>query len=164
MRAFCLRVQLLLPLALVAGWFAPSSQAAESALKLLPTELRLRSGPQTWRFDQVAAHWALTGIEVKGSIVARPLSRADSFWVGAGEALGYQVLTNTPAEKAVRFSLSQGDVTYRVRSSDPLPVVHWECDRTNEIVCAFCSAKSGADEHGAWVTRGWVATDVDASE
>jgi hypothetical protein len=137
---------------------------AQSALEISPTELRLRAGPQTWRFNQSAGHWALAGIEVNGRIVARPLSHADSFWVGAGEAVSYEVLTNTAVEKAVRFSLAQGSVTYRVRSSDPLPVMHWECDRTNETVCALCSSENAAQEHGAWVTRGWVATDADASE
>jgi hypothetical protein len=154
----------LLFLVLLLNLLVPPGLAAESALEISPTELRLQYGPQTWRFDNVAGHWALAGIEVKGRIVARPLSRADSFWVGGSEAESYEVLTNTPAERTVRFSLAQGSVTYRVRSSDPLPMVHWECDQTNETICAFCSAKSAAQEHGAWVTRGWVATDADASE
>ena len=164
MCACSVRIPFLLFLVLLLNLLVPSVLAAESALEISPTELRLQSGPQTWRFDNVAGHWALAGIEVKGRIVARPLSRADSFWVGGSEAESYEVLTNTPAEKAVRFSLAQGSVTYRVRSSDPLPMVHWECDQTNETICAFCSATRAAQEHGAWVTRGWVATDADASE
>ena len=150
-------------LMLTLAW-GPPSFAIESALQISPNELRLQVGPQTWKFEQVARRWGLAGVEVKGSIVARPFSRADSFWVGGGEAVGYEVLTNTAEDKALRFSLNHGTVTYRLRSSDPLPMVHWECDRTNETICTFCSATSAPQEHGAWVTRGWVATDADASE
>ena len=164
MRCLALQFTLLLQLLLVSSSWVPTSLATESALEISPAELRLRAGSQTWRFDRAAGHWALAGIEVKGKIVARPLSRADSFWVGAGEAVSYEVPADTPAEKAVRFSLAQGSVTCRVRSSDSLPLVHWECDRTNETVCALCAGTSAAQEHGAWVTRGWVATDTDASE
>jgi hypothetical protein len=121
-------------------------------------------GAQTWRFDQFAGRWALAGVAVNDRLVARPLSSEDSFWLGGGEALRYEVLTNTAAEKAVRFALTKGAVTYRIRAGEPLPVMHWESDRTNETVCALCSAASSLSEHGAWVTRGWVATDADDSE
>ena len=150
-------------LMLLLTW-ASVSLATESALEVSPKELRLQAGPQTWRFDQVEGRWSLAGIEVNGRIVARPLSRADAFWLGAGEAVRYEVLTDTALEKSLRFSLAQGSATYRVRSKDPLPVVHIELDRTNETTCAFRSAISAAQEHGAWLTRGWVATDADGSE
>ena len=164
MHSLALRFTLVLQFLLMLSSWVPTSLAAESALEITPAELRLRSGPQTWQFNQIAGQWALVGIEVKGSVLARPLTRADSFWVGAGEAASYEVLRNTAAESAVRFSLNEGSVTFRVRSSDPVPVVHWECDCTNETVCAFCSSASATQEHGAWVTRGWVATDDDGSE
>jgi hypothetical protein len=155
---------LVLSVVVTGPWTAQKLRAGVIGLEISSNRMRLQAGPQTWQFDQADGHWSLSGIEVSGRIVARPLSRLDSFWLGAGEAASYEVRTNTPAEKAVRFSLSQGSVTCRVRAVDPLPVVHWECDRTNETLCAFCSGTSAAQEHGAWVTRGWVATDADASE
>ncbi|MGA2863693.1 MAG: NPCBM/NEW2 domain-containing protein [Verrucomicrobiota bacterium] len=138
--------------------------AAEIGLDLSSTQVRLRAGPQTWWFSQEAGQWSLVGIEVGGMIVAQPSSRADSFWVGAGEGLSLEVLTNSPTEKAVRFPLGRGSATYRVRASDALPVVHVELDGPGELLCAFYSKASAANEHGAWVTRGWVATDADGSE
>jgi len=101
---------------------------------------------------------------VEGGIVARPLSRADCFWLGAGEAASYEVLTNTPAEKALRFSLAQGSVIYRVRANDPIPVVHVEVGSTNETLCSSRSNASALQDHGAWVTRWWVATEADGAE
>jgi hypothetical protein len=155
---------LFLALMLTGLWQAQKLPGADIGLEISPGNLCLQAGAQTWRFDQADGHWSLAGIEVKGRVVARPLARADAFWVGAGEAASYDVLANTPAEKAVRFSLSLGSVVYRVRSSDPLPVVHLELDCANETVCAFSSGTSAAQEHGAWVTRGWVATDADGAE
>ena len=138
--------------------------AAEISLASSSKELRLSTGPQTWRFSQAAGQWSLAGIEVQGIVVAQPSSLSDSFWVGAGKGLSLQVLMNSEAEKAVRFSLDHGSATYRVRASDTLPLVHVELDGSGELVCAFCSKASAAEEHGAWVTRGWVATDADDSE
>ena len=138
--------------------------ATEVGLDLSPAQLHLRVGSQTWRFRQFAGRWALADIAVNDRVVARPLSNEDSFWIGGGEASSYEVLTNTAAEKAVRFALKEGTVTYRVRAGEPLPVMHWEFDRTTETVGALCSVASSFPEHGAWVTRGWVATDADASE
>jgi len=138
--------------------------ARDIGLELLPEELRLRSGQQTWCFDRTERGWSLGGVEVKRGIVARPLSRADGFWLGAGDAPSYEVLTNTPAEKALRFSLAQGSVVYRVRSIDPIPVMHVEVGSTNETICAFRGNASALQEHGTWVTRGWVATDADGAE
>ena len=138
--------------------------AGEIGLEISPQRLRLRAGPQTWRFDQEGGRWSLAGIEVKGRVVARPLARSDAFWIGAGEASSYDILTDSPSEKAVRFSLGPGSAIYRARSGDALPVVHLEFDRTNETRCVFCCGTSAIREHGAWVTRGWVATDADNSE
>jgi len=68
--------------------------ATELNLNLSPAELDLRVGAQTWRFDQFAGRWALAGVEVNDRVVARPLSSEDSFGIGGGEALSYEMLTN----------------------------------------------------------------------
>jgi hypothetical protein len=138
--------------------------AAESGLTISPNQLGLRIGGQTWVFDRSADRWALARVEVKGAAVCQPLSRTDSFWQGSGEALGYEVLTNHATESAVRFLCERGSAIYRVRSGDPLPVVHVNFERDEETLCVFASFAVAAQEHGAWVTRGWVATDADASE
>jgi hypothetical protein len=77
--------------------------AAEIGLDPSSTQARLRAGPQTWWFNQEAGQWSLAGIEVRGMTVAQPSSREDSFWMGAGEGLSLEVLTNRPTEKAVRL-------------------------------------------------------------
>ncbi len=162
MRAF-LRY-LVLPCLMVVLCRGQGAIAARIGLDISSTQIHLRAGPQTWRFNQEAGQWSLAGIEVRGMTVARPSSREDSFWMGAGEGLSLEVLTNSPTEKAVRFPLGHGSATYRVRAGDALPVVHVELDGPGELLCAFCSKAGAANEHGAWVTRGWVATDADGSE
>ncbi|HZR21429.1 MAG TPA: NPCBM/NEW2 domain-containing protein [Verrucomicrobiae bacterium] len=133
-------------------------------MKTSATRVLLHTGTQSWRFEKKGGLWALAGVEVKGLVVAQPESREDGFWVGGGAASSYEVLADSPTEKAVRFRLDHGSAVFRVRSGDPLPVVHVGLDCTNETICVFCASSSAAREHGAWVTRGWVATDADASE
>lgn len=133
-------------------------------LEIGPEQVRLKQGQQTWVFGQAAGRWSLKGIEVRGKVVVKPVSAHDSFWVGGGEAVRYRVSSNNAAEKAIRFELEQGSAVYRVRADDKLPAVQVQIERTNETVCAFCSSESSPDEHGAWITRGWVATDLDDSE
>jgi hypothetical protein len=148
---------------LLVSWTQVSA-AAESDLAVSTEQVRLRAGPQTWAFDRTNGHWALAAIEVNGIGVAQPCTRADAFWMGAGEALSYEVLTNGATEKAVCFRLEHGSATYRARSTDPLPMVHVALEGPGEATCVFCSSASAVAEHGAWVTRGWVATDADGSE
>lgn len=138
--------------------------AVETSLGVSTDRLRLRVEGQTWVFESVGGLWSLGRIEVRGVQVAQPLSRADGFWVGGGEAQRYEVLENSPGEKDLRFFLERGAVTYRLRSADPIPVVHVELDGPAETTCAFTASTASAGEHGAWVTRGWVATDADGFE
>ncbi len=137
---------------------------AQVALRISPAQLRLITGSQFWLFDQRPGGWSLGGIDVDGQLVAQPASPLDSFWLGGGEASSYEVLTNTAEEISLRFKLSKGSAVYRVRANEPLPVVHVAIDGPEEVTCIFRTAGSAPDEHGAWVTRGWVATDADASE
>ncbi|HVV70124.1 MAG TPA: hypothetical protein VHI52_01215, partial [Verrucomicrobiae bacterium] len=143
---------------------SPLLLAGEVNLAIAPDQLRLSADQQVWVFDRSDGRWSLARIELKGGAAVSVLSRGDAFWIGSGEASGYEVLVDTPVEKAVRFSLAQGGAIYRVCSTDAVPVVHIEFTRTNETLCAFCAESSAVQEHGAWVTRGWVATDEDASE
>ena len=162
MRLCLLRLLLSLGLLLLGGTRA--GLAVETSLQVSPAEVRLGVGSQTWIFSQSDGHWALAGIRASGTIVAQPVSRKDAFWQGSGAAASYEVLTNSPAERAVRFSLGQTSAVYRVRGSDPLPLVHVALEGLEEATCALRSSASAAQEHGAWVTRGWVATDADGSE
>ncbi len=147
------------------GFFcAQTGLAGDIGLALGPRQLRLQAGPQAWQFDRVDGRWFWSGVAVKGKVVVRPVSPDNTFWMGSGGASSYEVLTNSSAEKVVRFLLGQGSITYRVRSTDPLPMVQIEVGRTNETICLFSTESTAAQEHGAWVTRGWVATDEDGSE
>jgi len=69
---------------LVLESFAPRGAEAAQPVKLdsSPSEIRLSVATQTWRFRQVRGRWTLEDIAVRGSPVARPLSPADSFFVG----------------------------------------------------------------------------------
>ena len=136
----------------------------QTRLEVTPDQVRLTRDQQTWIFGQTSGRWSLRAIEVRGRAVARVTSAQDSFYVGGGEAGKFSVVSNTPAEKAVRFELEQGSAVYRVNTNEALPAVHIQFERTNETVCALCSADSSPDERGAWITRGWVATDLDDSE
>ena len=153
----------LLPCVFLLVW-GQASFGQQIGMEVGPEQIRLQQGQQTWIFRKAAGRWALKGIEIRGKVVAQPLSANDSFWVGGGEAAKYSIISNGSAEKAIRFDLEQGSAVYRIRADDKLPAVHVQFDRTNETVCAFCSGESSGDEHGAWITRGWVATDLDGSE
>jgi hypothetical protein len=59
MHSLALRFTLVLQFLLMLSSWVPTSLAAESALEITPAELRLRSGPQTWQFNQIAGQWAL---------------------------------------------------------------------------------------------------------
>ncbi|HLH57399.1 MAG TPA: NPCBM/NEW2 domain-containing protein, partial [Verrucomicrobiae bacterium] len=141
-----------------------TSFGQQIGLKVNSETVRLKQGAQTWIFCQNAGRWSFKGIEVRGKLVVQPLSVRDSFCVGGGEAAKFSIISNAADEKAIRFHLEQGDVVYRIRSDDKVPGVHVQFERTNETVCAFCSSQASRDEHGAWMTRGWVATDLDGSE
>jgi hypothetical protein len=142
----------------------PVTHAGSIGLEVSAQEIQLKSGAQTWRFTRGDAGWAWAAVDVGGAAVVQSESRRDAYWLGAGEASGYEVVSDGPSEKAVRFLLTSGSILYRATAADPLPAVHVEIDRTNETICPFLSAASSRQEHGAWLTRGWVSTDADGSE
>ena len=125
--------------------------------------IRLSAGPQTWRFTEVGSAWALDAIDVQGKNIAEPNSRADSFFVGGGEASGFEVLTHDKESATIRFGLGKDSVTYTVAHS-PLPLVRVRISGPTTATCAFHGAAADRKEHGAWVTRGYVATDAEAHE
>jgi hypothetical protein len=154
----------LLVLLMAAALPARMGFGAGSALRVSTNEVGLTAGPQTWVFTLADEQWALAEVDVNGAAVARPASRADAFWTGGGEAISYAVLRSDSDEVALKFQLTRGTAVYRVRASDPLPVMHVELDQPREITVQMISAGSAAGEHGAWLTRGYVATDADDSE
>ena len=162
MRSKHFRHFLVLLLAMTA--LAQVGLAAGLGLRVSAEQLRLNAGPQTWVFTQASGSWALAEVEVNGVAVARPISRADASWTGGGEASSYAVISSNSAEAALKFQLHHGTAVYHVRASDPLSVVHVELNEHGELTVQMISAGSAVAEHGAWLTRGWVATDADDSE
>ncbi len=133
-------------------------------LRVEPQAVRLAVGGQVWRFTRAGGTWALDAVEVRGVDVAQPLSREDSFFVGAGTAQGVSVLTNRADLKAVAFQVGSNRVVYAVAAADRLPLVHVRIEGPATATFALRSVRADAHEHGAWVTRGYVATDTDEHE
>jgi hypothetical protein len=134
------------------------------ALEVGPTEIRLAAGDQNWRFTKVSDRWALEQIEVRGKQVATVLSREDSSFLGGGEAQVFESLTNSAERKAIRFGVGTNAITYMVDSRDALPIVHVSILGPANPTCAFRTPGADAGEHGAWLTRGFVATDAGGRE
>lgn len=133
-------------------------------LRLAPQAVRLGAGGQVWRFTRVGETWALDAVEVRGVDGARPLSREDSFFVGGGAARSFTVVTNGAAAKAVAFQVGANRVSFSVRAADRLPSVRVRMDEPATATFALRSVQADAAEHGAWVTRGYVAADADGHE
>jgi hypothetical protein len=134
------------------------------ALTTAPDATRLSAGDQTWEFTRLSNRWALATISVRGVPVAQALDRRDSFWLNSGEASEVTVLTNRPASKAVAFTVGTARVVYWVQSEERLPLVRIRFEGAPAPTFVLRSARSAADQHGAWLTRGYVATDLDAHE
>ncbi len=143
----------------VASWGAHTI-----ALEATPETVRLTAEPQTWRFTARSNRWALEAIEVGGKPLVAPQARQDSLWLGSGEADKFETVTDTPETKSIRLTVGANAVTYTVNAGDRLPLVHVALDGPATAACAFRTITAHTNEHGAWVTRGWVATDADASE
>jgi hypothetical protein len=138
--------------------------AHDVKLEVAPSRVDLGIGAQTWRFSQVDDGWTLESIEVSGKAVAKPLSRSESFFAGGGVAHGFVVLTNDAQAKSIRFLLGTNSVTYTVDARERLPLMRVRVEGPPATTCVFRMAAADPDEHGAWVTRGYVATDADGHE
>jgi hypothetical protein len=151
-------------LALLLGGGAHARPAYPTALVVQPAEVRLSVGEQIWRFTQASNRWALTTVSVGGRAVAQALSRGDSFFLGGGEADGFTVVTNGAEFRAVRFALGPRAVTCSVDGRERLPLVRVRIEGVAAPTCAWRSVAADPAEHGAWLTRGCVATDADSHE
>jgi len=149
--------------AAILATFSAIGSSGGTPLMITGDVIRLSAGPQTWRFTKIGANWALDAVEVQGKEIALPNSRADSFFVGGGEASGFEVLAHDKESAAIRFGLGKDSVTYTV-GHGPLPLVRVRISGPASAACAFHGAAADGKEHGAWVTRGYVATDADAHE
>jgi hypothetical protein len=138
--------------------------ARGASLEIADGVISLSTGVQNWRFTKIGPDWALEAIEVRGKKIAEPISRADSFFVGGGEASGFEVLAADRQSPAIRFDLGKNSVTYTVDGRVPLPLVRVRFAGPPIVACAFHSAATDPREHGAWVTRGYAATDAGGQE
>lgn len=133
-------------------------------LVLAPEMVELTAGPQTWRFTREQTGWALAEITVRAVAIARPESRSDSFFAGGGQAQSWAVLTNSPETKSIEFLLGTNRVRFSASATEQLPLVRVDILGPSTPVFALRTVRAAPNEHGAWVTRGFVATDADASE
>ena len=149
----------------LALWLPGLLQATQPInLETTPATVQLSTGDQTFRFTRRESTWAFDSVVVRGKTTAQSLTRADGFFIGGGEAGQCVVLTNGPEVKAIRFILGTNSVTYQVDARDRLPRVHIRLDGPDACTCSFRTATAESQEHGAWVTRGYVATDLDGHE
>ena len=140
------------------------AEPASIGLVVKPDYIHLHIEQQEFRFTREAQRWAFDGVSIRGKPLVKPLSRIDSFFVGGGEASDLEVSTNDSQVKAVRFKVGTNFVSYSADVRNPLPAVQIQIDGPDTAACAFRTIGASKDEHGAWVTRGWVATDLDNQE
>lgn len=152
-------------LALALSWLMGRALASQPIdLAIHPEAIELSTGPQTWRFTREQTGWALAEIKVRQVAIARPDSRSDSFFAGAGQAQSFDILTNSSELKTIEFLLGTNRVVFSASAGERLPLVRIQMLGPATPVFALRSTHSAFDEHGAWITRGFVATDADGSE
>ena len=132
-------------------------------------EIQLKAGEATYFFTKRNATWALDSVWVNGKKTALPLSRVDSFWLGAGEARTFQVVQQSPQRREIRFSnFTQAEdhhtISYSVVDDGKMPRLSVECFGPKSPACAFRTVQSDRNQHGAWVTRGETASDAEGRE
>ena len=143
--------------------------AEASNFTVSPNEIRFRAGQATCLFNKRNSTWALDSVWVSGKKTALPLSRADSFWLGGGEARTFQVVRRSAQRHEIRFSnfaQAQGDhaISFSVANDDILPRLSVEYFGPRSPVCAFRTVQSDREQHGAWATRGETASDAEGRE
>jgi len=143
---------------------ASSWGAPHLGLQISQTQIQLQTGQQAWCFTRLGDRWALDCVEVGGKPTVRTAARSDSFFVGGGEATDFVILTNAADEKAIQFNLGASQIIYSAQAKERIPVVRIRIEGAPTATCAYRAESSAADEHGAWVTRGYVATDADGHE
>jgi hypothetical protein len=141
-----------------------STASQTVALSVAPATVELTSGSQIWRFTREATGWGLAEISVRGVAIARPETRSDGFFVSAGEAESFAILTNTAEIKAIEFRAGSNQVVFSASAAERLPLIHVQMLGPSDPVFALRSIRAAPDEHGAWITRGFVATDADGAE
>jgi hypothetical protein len=143
--------------------------AEASNITVSPNEIRFRAGHATCLFNKRNSTWALDSVWVSGKKTALPLSRADSFWLGGGEARTFQVVRRSAQRHEIRFSnfaQAQGDhaISFSVANDDILPRLSVEYFGPRSPVCAFRTVQPDREQHGAWATRGETASDAEGRE
>ena len=126
--------------------------------------VHLSLGAQTWHFTRASDLWAFDRVEVAGKPVATAIDRTNSFFLGGGEASRFEVVSNRAEVRSVRFILGSNAVTYTADAAAPLPLMRIRIEGSPAATCVFRGALADPQEHGAWVTRGYVATDADNHE
>jgi hypothetical protein len=136
-----------------------------TTLKISSNKIQLETGDQVHTFEKDdSGAWHYASVTVRGVVVARPVSREDSFFLGGGLASHYRVLENNAHRIAIAFTLPAGEVVYRLNSDDRLPLLHVAISGPHAASVAFRTPQTDARPHGAWITRGETAADAENRE
>ncbi len=150
---------------LAAAPWAAAAVPRRIALTRQAAEVRLETGDVSYRFTKEGGRWAFDSVWVRGKKTAIPLSRADSFCVGAGEAADYQVEADTSESKSIRFTGIGGvEALFTVAAADRLPRIAVQFFGTDAATCAWRTVAAAPDQRGAWATRGETASDAEGRE
>ena len=150
---------------LAAAPFAVAAAPYRIGLTQHSSEIRLETGDVSYRFTKKNGTWAFDSVWVRGSKTAIPLSRADSFCIGAGEAPGYQIESDSAESKAIRFTgIGSIEVLFRVNAADRLPRIAVRISGADAPACAWRTVAVAPDQRGAWATRGETASDTESRE
>ncbi|MCX6629634.1 MAG: NPCBM/NEW2 domain-containing protein, partial [Candidatus Solibacter sp.] len=144
-----------------------SRAAGERRIHLAVSDalIRLETGEVSYRFTRANGTWAFDSVWVRGKKTAVPLSRAESFYLGGGEAREFTVVSDSAQRKEVRFSgAGAGQVSFRVLADDRLPAIAVELSGVEAPACAWRTAIAAAEQQGAWATRGETASDAEGRE
>lgn len=130
-----------------------------------PNRIRIENEHQAYLFEKDPnAGWHFSSVEVRGVVVACPLSPKDSFYLGGGYASDYKILKEDAQHKAISFSLANGEIVFSFDAADAVPWMHVALLGPATATVAMRTPHEEAQPHGAWITRGETAADAENKE
>ena len=159
----------ILTITMIAGLTCiPTINFTEAATVNLIAEsnaVKLQIGNQSYEFTKDGSNtWAFDSVYVSGVKTAIATHNNDSFWIGSGRASDYEVIASSGNTREVKFHLGTNSFNIKVDSNDRLPIYHIALNGPGSATAIYRTVATDYAQHGAWVTRGYVATDADGYE
>ncbi len=127
--------------------------------------VKLQVGDQSYEFTKDGSNtWAFDSVYVTDVRMAMATSGNDSFWIGGGRASHYDIISNSGSTREVKFYLGGNSINIKVDSNDRLPLYHMTLNGPGSATSVYRTVATDNNQHGAWVTRGYVSTDADGHE